>query len=60
MRPGLTLPALLASQARAAVAGKPARDPSLIYLFLRGGPSTIDIWDLKEDLLQLRQRPVHQ
>ena len=46
---GLTLPELLARRARAAEAGKPAKDVSLIFLFLHGGISTIDTWDLKPD-----------
>ena len=46
---GLTLPELLARQARAAEAGKPTKDVSLIFLFLHGGMSTIDTWDLKPD-----------
>jgi uncharacterized protein (DUF1501 family) len=46
---GLTLPELLARQARAAAESKPTRDVSLIYLFLKGGLSTIDTWDLKPD-----------
>ena len=46
---GLTLPELLARQARAAEAGKSAKDVSLIFLFLHGGMSTIDTWDLKPD-----------
>jgi hypothetical protein len=41
---GLTLPKLLAVEQ-----GKPTRDVSLIYLFLHGGLSTIDSWDLKPD-----------
>jgi uncharacterized protein (DUF1501 family) len=43
---GLTLPTLLAAEA---AAGKKARRVSLIYLFLHGGLSTIDTWDLKPD-----------
>ena len=46
---GLTLPELLSRQARAAEAGKPTKDVSLIFLFLHGGLSTIDTWDLKPD-----------
>jgi uncharacterized protein (DUF1501 family) len=46
---GLTLPALLAGQARAREQGRPARDVSLIYLFLHGGLSTIDTLDLKPE-----------
>jgi uncharacterized protein (DUF1501 family) len=46
---GLTLPELLARQARAAAEGKPTKDVSLVFLFLHGGLSTIDSWDLKPD-----------
>jgi hypothetical protein len=46
---GLTLPDLLARQARAAEEGHPTRDVSLIFLFLHGGLSTIDTWDLKPE-----------
>jgi hypothetical protein len=45
---GLTLPALLAARASAA-APFVKRDVSVIYLFLHGGLSTIDTWDLKPD-----------
>ena len=43
---GLTLPRLLELQAHAA-SQQPARAKSVIFLFLGGGPSTIDMWDLK-------------
>ena len=43
---GLTLPRLLEMQASAAVGGA-AKAKSCIMLFLEGGPSTIDMWDLK-------------
>jgi uncharacterized protein (DUF1501 family) len=46
---GLTLPTLLERQARAADKGRPTKDVSLIFLFLHGGLSTIDTWDLKPD-----------
>src|SRR6266571_3609780 len=46
---GLTLPAILAGRARAASQGRSPRDVSLIFLFLHGGLSTIDTWDLKPD-----------
>jgi len=46
---GLTLPRLLEGQARARERGRPARDVSLILVFLKGGLSTIDTWDLKPD-----------
>lgn len=43
---GLSLPEILAGQARAAAAGS-TKDFSLIVLFLQGGLSTIDTWDMK-------------
>ncbi len=46
---GLTLPGLLELQARAREKGRAARDVSLIFLFLHGGLSTMDTWDLKPD-----------
>ncbi len=45
---GLSLPGLLQMQAEAATP-KPAKAQSCIFLFLQGGPSTIDMWDLKPD-----------
>src|SRR5271166_5997174 len=45
---GLTLPRLLQAQARAADNAK-ASDVSLIFLFLHGGLSTIDTFDMKPD-----------
>jgi hypothetical protein len=45
---GLSLPLLLQMQAEAATA-KPAKAQSCIFLFLQGGPSTIDMWDLKPE-----------
>ena len=47
MRFGLT--DLLAQQARAANKGAATRDVSLIFIFLKGGMSTIDTFDLKPD-----------
>jgi hypothetical protein len=44
---GFTLPGLLAQQARAAAKGKKTKDVSLVFLFLHGGLSTMDTWDLK-------------
>jgi uncharacterized protein (DUF1501 family) len=41
----LTLPRLLAAKERSSS----AKDVSLIYLFLHGGLSTIDTWDMKPD-----------
>lgn len=46
---GLSLPALLERQALAAAAGTNQADVSLIIVFLKGGLSTIDTWDLKPD-----------
>jgi hypothetical protein len=45
---GLSLPRLLELQARAATA-KPAQAQACIFIFLEGGPSHIDMWDLKPD-----------
>ncbi len=44
---GLGLPGLLELEAKGAT--KPAKVTSCIMLFLEGGPSTIDMWDLKPD-----------
>jgi hypothetical protein len=46
---GLTLPGILQAQALASERGQTPRDVSLIFLFLHGGLSTIDTWDLKPD-----------
>ncbi|MCI0359665.1 MAG: DUF1501 domain-containing protein [Planctomycetaceae bacterium] len=47
---GLSLPALLAAQDQAVAAGKPiARQKSVILLWMTGGPSHIDTWDVKPD-----------
>src|SRR5438874_1938818 len=43
---GLSLPRLFQWEATAAT-DTPARAKSCIFLFLQGGPSTIDMWDLK-------------
>lgn len=45
---GLTLPRLFQMEATAATDEQP-RARSCIFLFLQGGPSTIDMWDLKPD-----------
>jgi hypothetical protein len=45
---GLSLPRLLELQAEAATE-KPAKALACIFLFLEGGPSHIDMWDLKPD-----------
>src|SRR5947207_1987318 len=49
---GLTLSGLLGARAAAAAAGSggPAsRDTSVVWLFLSGGPSHIDTYDMKPD-----------
>jgi hypothetical protein len=50
---GLGLPQLLALEARARAGGparaRPARARSVVFVWLAGGPSTIDMWDLKPD-----------
>src|SRR5437660_3414752 len=46
---GLNLPTLLRADQTATERGQPTRDISLIFLFLHGGLSTIDTWDLKPD-----------
>jgi hypothetical protein len=45
---GLTLPSLLQLEALAGT-GKETAAKSCIFLFLQGGPSTIDMWDMKPD-----------
>jgi len=47
---GLSLAQLLRVEARAAATGKPvARQNSVIILWMRGGPSQLDTWDMKPD-----------
>jgi hypothetical protein len=46
---GLALPDLLRLEASTSRAGKPGREPSVIILWMRGGPSHIDMWDPKPD-----------
>jgi hypothetical protein len=46
---GLTLPQLLQLESSARAAGKKERPRSCIFLFLYGGPSQIDIWDMKPE-----------
>ena len=46
---GLNLPQLLQLEGSARAAGKQDRPRSCIFLFLYGGPSQIDIWDMKPD-----------
>src|SRR5947208_14772546 len=45
---GLSLPRLLQLRAEAGTS-KPAKAQACIFLFLEGGPSHIDMWDLKPD-----------
>src|SRR6516225_9953628 len=49
---GLTLPSILASEARAASkkeTGEKRKAKSVILLWLSGGPATIDMWDNKPE-----------
>jgi uncharacterized protein (DUF1501 family) len=46
---GVSLPQMLEQKALAAARGKSSRDVSLIIIFLQGGLSTIDTWDMKPD-----------
>ena len=46
---GLSLAQLLQMEARAKEAQAPTRRPSVIILWMRGGPSHIDMWDPKPD-----------
>src|SRR4051812_41811582 len=46
---GLNLPSLLQAQQTANARGQSTRDLSLIFLFLHGGLSTIDTWDMKPE-----------
>lgn len=46
---GLTLPAMLQHQALAAAAGQPVKKKAVILVWLAGGPSHIDMYDLKPD-----------
>jgi hypothetical protein len=48
---GLGLPALMQMQASAA-SGRAARAKACIFIMLEGGPSHIDMWDLKPDAPQ--------
>ncbi|MCA9123409.1 MAG: DUF1501 domain-containing protein [Planctomycetaceae bacterium] len=44
---GVSLPQIMAGATLASEAGTPAKDVSLIIVFLQGGLSTIDTWDMK-------------
>jgi hypothetical protein len=56
---GLTLPRLLQFQATAATP-LPAKAKACIFLFLEGGPSTIDMWDMKPDAPEEVRGPYKQ
>jgi len=45
---GLTLPGLLEMEATASTGAEP-KAKACVFLFLQGGPSTIDMWDLKPE-----------
>ena len=49
---GLNLPTILQAQERAGQRGQPTREMSLIFLYLHGGLSTIDTFDMKPDAPQ--------
>ena len=46
---GLSAPALLQGQALGAASGKTPRAKSVILIWLSGGPSHLDMWDMKPD-----------
>ena len=46
---GLALPQLLAREAKSGAKSTGGREPSVIILWMRGGPSHIDMWDPKPD-----------
>src|SRR5262245_29685909 len=46
---GITLAGLLQNDALAAKEGRSSRKKSVIYVVLGGGPSHIDMWDLKPE-----------
>src|SRR5262245_43735078 len=46
---GLALPQLLRAEEKAARSGAASRVNSVILLWMRGGPSHIDMWDPKPD-----------
>jgi len=55
---GLSLPVLLQLQAQAAT-GRPAKAKACIFFMLEGGPSHIDMWDLKPDAPTEIRGPFH-
>ncbi|MCA9033595.1 MAG: DUF1501 domain-containing protein [Planctomycetaceae bacterium] len=46
---GLSVPALLRAKEQALRAGRPTNNKSVILLWMTGGPSHIDTWDMKPD-----------
>lgn len=46
---GITLPRLFEAEARAAAEGLTPRADSCIIIFLNGGPSHLDMWDMKPE-----------
>src|SRR5258708_1183317 len=48
----LSLPRMLAADERLAESGLTPKADSCILVFLNGGPSHLDMWDMKPDLLQ--------
>lgn len=46
---GITLPGILRAQEQAAALGLSPRADSCIVIFLNGGPSHLDMWDMKPD-----------
>src|SRR5690349_1699225 len=46
---GLALPELLRMQSQARAAGAPVKKKSVILVWLAGGPSHIDMYDMKPD-----------
>jgi hypothetical protein len=46
---GLSLPRLLAAEAAARSGGLQARADACVLIFLNGGPSHLDMWDMKPD-----------
>ncbi len=47
---GLSIPGLLQSRAEAATSGSSVRPTSVIQIWLSGGPSQIDSWDMKPEM----------
>src|SRR3954468_4312680 len=46
---GVTLPDLLRARAAAKAEGRDTKDTSVVWLFLSGGPSHLDTYDMKPD-----------